>query len=112
MAVVHTKRSSMLANRRATYHSCMQISVHFMSQIKRAAGCSSETVDVPGPMSLRDFLRSLADRHDSTFRGMLLDDAGEPRRTLLLFVGDDHAELDHELRDGDIVTILTPMSGG
>lgn len=90
----------------------MTVTVYYMTQIKRSAGCSSEDVETSDAAVLREFLRGLAERHDSTFRTLLLDDAGEPRKSLLFFVGDEHAELSRPLRDGDAVTILAPMSGG
>ena len=90
----------------------MRVTVQYLAQIKRAAGCSSEDVEAPEAISLRGFVVLLAARHDSGFRTLLLDDAGEPRKSLLFFVGDDHAELSRCLHDGDAVSILTPMSGG
>jgi molybdopterin converting factor small subunit len=90
----------------------MRVTVHYLAQLKRAAGCGSEQIDSPDGASLREFLRTLPDQHDSSFRTLLLDDAGEPRRSLLFFVGDQHAELSRPLTDGDSLTILAPMSGG
>lgn len=89
----------------------MLVTVHYLAQIKRAAGCSCEQVETP-TSDLREFLRALADRHDPTFRALLLDDAREPRKSLLFFVGDEHADLSLPLSDGDTITILAPMSGG
>ncbi|MSQ93025.1 MAG: MoaD/ThiS family protein [Gemmataceae bacterium] len=89
----------------------MHVTVHYLAQIKRAAGCGSEIIEtLPG--TLRDFLRTLADRHDSSFRAMLLDNSGEPRKSLLFFVGDEHAEPARQLQDGDAIMILAPMAGG
>jgi molybdopterin converting factor small subunit len=90
----------------------MRITIHYMTQIKRAAGRSSDEIDVPAATTLRDALRSVAERHGPDFRGMLLDDAAEPRRSLLFFVGDEHADIGRPLREGDAVTILAPMAGG
>lgn len=90
----------------------MLVTVHYMAQIKRTAGCSLEHVESPENATVRDLLRNLADRHGAPFRQLLLDDAQEPRKSLLYFVGDDHAELTRPLRDGDALTILAPMSGG
>jgi molybdopterin converting factor small subunit len=90
----------------------MRVTVHYMTQIKRSAGCSWEEVEAPEAISLRDLVRLLADRHGSAFRTVLLDDAGEPRRSLLFFAGEEHAELSRPLSEGDAVTILAPMSGG
>ena len=90
----------------------MRVTIHYLTQIKRAAGCGSESVDAADAISLRDFLCALAKRHDATFSGLLLDDAGEPRKSLLFFVADEHAELSRPVSDGDTITILAPMSGG
>jgi molybdopterin converting factor small subunit len=90
----------------------MRVTVHYMTQIKRAAGCSSEPVDAPDAITLRDLLRHLADGRGSVFRSMLLDEKDEPRRSLLFFVGEEHADLSRRLCDADAVTILAPMSGG
>jgi molybdopterin converting factor small subunit len=90
----------------------MQVTVHYLAQIKRAAGCSSESMEMPVDSTLREVLRALADRHGHTFRAMLLDDASEPRMSLLFFVGDEHAEPSRLLHDGDEVAILAPMAGG
>lgn len=90
----------------------MRVTVHYMTQMKRSAGCSTEEVETPDPSTLREFLRLLAGRHALAFYELLLDDAGEPRKSLLFFVGEEHADLSRPLHDGDAVTILAPMSGG
>ena len=90
----------------------MRVTVHYMAQIKRSAGCSSESVDLPNPTSVQDFLSVLTMRHGAEFKALILDDAGRPRKSLLFFVGDEHANPAHPLKDGDSLTILAPMSGG
>jgi sulfur-carrier protein len=90
----------------------MRVTVHYLAQIKRAAGCGSETIDLAVAGTLRDSLRMLAEHHGPDFRALLVDEAGAPRKSLLFFVGDEHADLARPLRDGDAVTILAPMSGG
>jgi len=90
----------------------MRVTVHYMAQVRRASGRSSEIVELSVGAALLDLLRSLADHHGGAMRTMLLDDAAAPRKSLLYFVGDDHAEPSRLLRDGDSVTLLAPMSGG
>ena len=90
----------------------MQVTVHYLAQLKRAAGCSAEAATLPAAASLRDLLRTIADRRGGAFRSLVLDDAQEPRPSLLFFVGDEHADLKRLLRDGDSISILTPMAGG
>ena len=90
----------------------MQVTVQYLAQLKRAAGCSSERVEAKESATLADILRLAAERHGAPLRDLLLDENSEPRRSLLFFIGDDHATPTRGVRDGDVVTILTPMAGG
>ena len=90
----------------------MRVTVHYMAQIKRTAGCSNEQIETRDASTLREVLRTLGDQHGPTFRELLLDEKNEPRKSLLFFIGDDHADLARSLHDGDALTILAPMSGG
>jgi molybdopterin converting factor small subunit len=110
---IHRQRRHIRTELAASYNKAMRVGVHYMTQMKRSAGCSTEVVETPdAPLPLREFLRMLADRHGPAFRTLLIDDAAEPRPSLLFFVGQEHAELSRLLNDGEVVTILAPMSGG
>jgi molybdopterin converting factor small subunit len=43
---------------------------------------------------------------------LLLDANGQPNETILVFVNDEQMEPGVELKDGDIVTLLSPIAGG
>jgi molybdopterin converting factor small subunit len=90
----------------------MRVTVHYMTQLKRLARCASEPVEIRDGSCLTDLLLHLAERHGDAFRSMLLDESATPRKSLLFFVGEEHAELTRPLREGDAVTLLAPMSGG
>jgi molybdopterin converting factor small subunit len=90
----------------------MRVTVHYMAQIKRVAGCSTEPVELPVGSSLADLVLQLAEHHGGAVRTMLLDETATPRKSLLYFIGEEHAELTRRLCDGDAVTLLTPMAGG
>jgi molybdopterin converting factor small subunit len=90
----------------------MQVTVHYFAQLKRAAGVASETVTLEPDSTLSHLVLRLSQLHDSAFRAMILDAAGNPQRALLYAIGDDQADLERPLRDGDQVTILAPMAGG
>lgn len=90
----------------------MQLTVYYFAQLKRAAGVASETVVLESGATLAQLMQRLAQQHDDAFRAMVLETAGNPQRTLLYAVGDDQADLDRVLRDGDVITILAPMAGG
>ncbi len=89
----------------------MRVTVQYMAQLKRLAGCGVETIEFPGG-TLGELLGRLAERHGAEFRGALLGTADAPQKALLLFVGDEAADPARPLRDTDCVTILSPMAGG
>ena len=92
----------------------MQVTVEYAAQLKRAAGIGSETVEMQAGQSLRELLREVAGRHDGALQGLLFDDQGALQPSILVFVGDEQlrGELNRELRDRDVVTFLSPISGG
>ena len=91
----------------------MQIAVRYMAQLRRAAGTAVETIELDKPCSAADVVKSLAKRHDRPFGDLVLDADGGVRPAVLLFVGDEQVGADAApLRDGDVITVLTPMAGG
>ncbi len=90
----------------------MHLNVQYLAQMKRVAGCTSEAVEIRDGVCLTDLLIHLAERHGDALRGMLLDPNATPRKSLLFFVGDEHADPNRSVRDGDVITILAPMAGG
>lgn len=90
----------------------MKIIVKYMAQLKQAAGVGSQEIEVDPGCTITGLLRRLGE-HPS-IRAMLLDERQEPRRALLVFVGEEQAAPDSSrlLQDGDQLTLLTPMAGG
>jgi molybdopterin converting factor small subunit len=90
----------------------MKITVCYMAQLKQAAGVGSEQVEVGNPCSIEDLARRLADRHGDGLRKLLLGDNGTLQPTNLFFIGDAQAQLSDQLKDGDVLTVLSPIAGG
>ena len=92
----------------------MRIAITYMAQMKAAAGTSSETVELGDGSTLGDLTAHLAAAHGHEFSRLLLTGEGVPRDTILIFAGDEHIEWDpaRPLRDGEEVTILSPIAGG
>jgi len=93
----------------------MQITIQYESQVRRAAGVTSETIEVPdGCCSIRDCIRTVAAAHERELKPMLVNSDGEVQPTLLVFLNDIQIVRSSEsmLSDGDTLTLMTPISGG
>ncbi len=90
----------------------MLVTVHYLAQLRRAAGCFSEVVaDFEGG-TLAEVLHLLASKKSPEFHELLFGATGKPKPTWLFFVDDDQATLATQVRDGAQITILAPMAGG
>jgi sulfur-carrier protein len=92
----------------------MRITVEYAAQIKRAAGRGTETFECDSPCTVQDLLCRVADQHGETLGNLLFDNDRRLHSSILLFVGDSQVRSDQprELKDGDVLTILSPISGG
>src|SRR5262249_10571644 len=90
----------------------MNVGVRYLAQLKQAAGRSAEQVALAAPCTIEEFIGDLARRHGGSLSALLLTATGQLQPTILTFIGDDQANRDAVLRDGDIVTLLTPIAGG
>jgi molybdopterin converting factor small subunit len=91
----------------------VRVVVRYMAQLRQAAGAAVEQVELERPCSIAELILRLADRHQAPFRELVLDGRGGIRPAVLLFVGDEQVGPGRSaLRDGDVVTVLTPMAGG
>ena len=92
----------------------MKINVDYVAQLKDAAGCSGECIEMADGTTVQDLVRAIAKAHGGRLAELLLDEAGALRGSALLFVGDDQAEWDEvcPLRDGVTITLMSPLAGG
>jgi molybdopterin converting factor small subunit len=93
----------------------MQVTIQYESQVRRAAGIRSETIEVPDDSrSMSDCIRTVAAAHGGELKSILVNADGEVQPTLLVFLNDSQIVRGTEsmLSDGDILTLMTPISGG
>lgn len=92
----------------------MKVVVKYLAQVRQAAGMGGEDVEVPSPCSAEELVVRLAGDRGGSLGRILLDGGGRLQPTILLFVGDSQVSraAPAKLRDGDVVTVLSPMSGG
>ena len=91
----------------------MHIGVRYLAQLKLAAGVAAESIDLAHAATVTDLVAAVANR-PGALRELLLDANGCLHPTVLVFVGDTQADpgATTPLRDGDIVTLLSPIAGG
>lgn len=92
----------------------MQITVEYAAQVKRAAGVAAETLQVEAGCSHQQLARQVANRHGDPLKKLLFGEDGELHSSILMFVGDEQVRWNTPtmLNDRDVVTILSPISGG
>ncbi len=92
----------------------MKVEVTYVGQVRAAAGTSSEIVELDAPTTVAACAAQLADRHGEEFGRLLLTDEGTLRSSILVFLTDEqiHDAASTALKDGDVLTFLTPLAGG
>lgn len=92
----------------------MKVTLHYETQLKRAVGIAAETIEVPDGAGVSEVVRTAAEQHGESVAAMLLDEQGNVRRSVLIFVGDEQigAGDARELIDGSTLTLMSPISGG
>jgi molybdopterin converting factor small subunit len=85
-----------------------------MAQVKQAAGRAIEEIELEHPCTVWELIARLARRDGGPLRRLLLDGQGSVQPALLVFVGDEQVSAGQAavLRDGDVLTVLSPMAGG
>lgn len=92
----------------------MNVTVEYAAQVKRAAGVASELLAVSEQTTAQDLVRQVAAARGGAFADLIFSGDGQLHPSILLFVGDDQIAWSEpvSLRDRDVVTILSPVSGG
>lgn len=89
----------------------MQIEIEYSTQTRTASGRSRQTLDAASECTLADALSSLVKIQPQL--SPWIDAAGKPRAGLLVFVNDRAANSwDVQLHTGDVVALMTLVSGG
>ena len=89
------------------------VKVELTAQLKRAAGGSPVEVELSDGSTLRDLAQELGQRFEG-LNGVLINTAGEPSASVLVFVNDQQSRWDDNsaLQSKNTVTLISPISGG
>lgn len=92
----------------------MKIIVEYTAQVKKAAGLSREDFQVIEGCTLQELVKQVTEKHDATLKSILFPDSEELHPSILLFVADQQVLWSESLtlQPDQVVTILSPISGG
>ncbi len=81
----------------------MNVTVRYFQTAQKAVGCASETISLPDASSIAELVKILEQRHPNLI----------PLTSSLLFaLNEENAVLDQAMKNGDIIALLPPFSGG
>lgn len=91
----------------------MRIKVEYTGPLRSAVGTGTEMLEVDGS-DLGTLMGAIIAQHGNAAASLLLDGEGSLRPELIIAVNDQQVRRSETptLHDGDLVTILHPISGG
>lgn len=92
----------------------MNVTVKYMGQLRHIADKDSERIECAEGAELVDILTLAANVYDDSFSGILFDDNGSIRQSVMVMVNDKpvNKEAVGAIGDGDVITILAAIAGG
>ena len=92
----------------------MKVTIHYLAQLRRAAGTPREEVELEASASVADLVALAVRLHGDELRQAMLDSGDKLQPAILIFINDEQAGQPARtlLQDGDSVTFLSPIAGG
>ena len=92
----------------------MTIHIEFLAQLGQLAGGKHRTVGFDGECTAQDVVRRVIADDSEEFRALVLDENGDLRRSLLMFVHEEQVDWKTpvSLCAGDTIVISPPIAGG
>jgi molybdopterin converting factor small subunit len=88
----------------------MRVTVEFFGPAREAAGVGREAIELPSPCPAADLVTRIANERGGRLASLLLSD-GRLSQSVMLAVNDHQADAT-PLKEGDVVAIIPPVSGG
>ncbi|MHA1834491.1 MAG: MoaD/ThiS family protein [Candidatus Baldrarchaeia archaeon] len=94
----------------------MKIQVRFIATLRHVLGVKSVDLEIPRPMKLLVVLNLLAEKYGEKLRKAIFDENGKVKSEFLILVNDAEIsvlnEINTEISDGDVITLLPTIHGG
>lgn len=89
----------------------MDVTVAFTTQLKAALGKPNHNITLDADATAQDAIDALSALHPEPFAQLVLAD-GQLIPSILLSVNDQQVDANAKLSDGDVLTLLSAISGG
>jgi len=94
----------------------LKIQVRFIATLRHVLGVKSVDLEIPRPMKLLEVLNLLAEKYGEKLRKAIFDENGKVKSEFLILVNDAEIsvlnEINTEISDGDVITLLPTIHGG
>ena len=92
----------------------VKVNIQYMSKVRNAAGISSEIVEVPVACTIEKLIDDILCPKNEGLKDYLLEGDCINKKVMLIYVGDQQVAHDSplELKNGDEVIIMSPITGG
>ena len=92
----------------------MNIAFTYFAQVRAATGVENENLTLDDGADVDAAVASLVEKYGDAFAGVVVDDSGSRRPSIIVLVNgvpSPHGT-SRPLKDGDAVSILSPVAGG
>ena len=90
----------------------MRVRTLYFARLRELTGKEAEEFDVPEGSRCIDVVRAIAERYGEDLRRYLFDESGSLRRSFAIALNGERATPEAEVREGDTVVVIPPISGG
>ena len=84
----------------------------YFARLRELTGREAEEFDVPEGSRCIDVVWAIAERYGEDLRRYLFDESGSLRRSFAIALNGERATPEAEVREGDTVVVIPPISGG
>jgi MoaD family protein len=88
------------------------ITLEYFAQARQAAGCDHDQFDMETSLTLQELIQRSCERHGEGLSEILLDQQKLAAWILVSINGTAATNHEQILHDGDVIRLLSPISGG
>jgi molybdopterin synthase sulfur carrier subunit len=90
----------------------LKVRTLYFARLRELTGKEAEELDVPEGSRCIDVVRAIAERYGEDLCRYLFDESGSLRRSFAIALNGERAPPEAEVREGDTVVVIPPISGG